>query len=81
MTIPQEFDQQCVVYELKTGREGAWDATNPQFSIFVNNVRKQGLDINHREVILSERAKAGESLNLLNIRMRKRTRSTTASVT
>lgn len=65
VTIPQEFDQQCVVYELKTGREGAWDATNPQFSIFVNNVRKQGLDINHREVILSERAKAGETYRIV----------------
>ena len=42
VTIPEEFDGECVVYELKTGKEGEWDATNPQFSIFVNGVRVQG---------------------------------------
>ena len=60
MTIPEEFDGECVVYELKTGKEGEWDATNPQFSIFVNGVRVQGLDVNHREIILAEPAKAGD---------------------
>lgn len=54
VTIPEEFDGECVVYELKTGKEGEWDATNPQFSIFVNGVRVQGLDVNHREIILAE---------------------------
>ena len=58
VTIPEEFDGECVVYELKTGKEGEWDATNPQFSIFVNGVRVQGLDVNHREIILAEPAKA-----------------------
>ena len=60
VTIPEEFDGECVVYELKTGKEGEWDATNPQFSIFVNGVRVQGLDVNHREIILAEPAKAGD---------------------
>ena len=63
--IPQHYDGKCVVYELKTGREGEWDATNPQFSIFINGVRRQGLDVNHREVILSECAKAGETYQIL----------------
>ena len=61
VTIPEEFDGECVVYELKTGKEGEWDATNPQFSIFVNGVRVQGLDVNHREIILAEPAKAGDT--------------------
>lgn len=60
VTIPEEFDGECVVYELKTGKEGEWDATNPQFSIFVNGMRVQGLDVNHREIILAEPAKAGD---------------------
>ena len=63
--IPQQLDGACVVYELKTGCEGEWDATNPQFSIFVNGVRRQGLDVNHREVILSECARAGESYRIV----------------
>ena len=47
VVIPAEFDGECVVYELMTGREGEWDATNPQFSIFVDGKRIQGLDVNH----------------------------------
>lgn len=60
ITIPQCMDGKCVIYELKTGKEGEWDATNPQFTIYVNNQRRQGLDVNHREVLLCEQAKAGE---------------------
>ena len=65
VTIPEEYEGKCVVYELKTGCEGEWDATNPQFSIYVNHVRRQGLDVNHREVLLSERAKAGEHYRIV----------------
>ena len=65
VTLPESFQGKCVVYELKTGREGEWDATNPQFSIFVNGKRIQGLDVNHREVILTESAKAGESFRIV----------------
>lgn len=65
VTLPEAFEGKCVAYELKTGREGEWDGTNPQFSIFVNNVRKQGLDVNHREVILTECGKAGETYRIV----------------
>ena len=46
VTIPEEMDGQCIVYEQMTGKEDGWDATNPQFTIYVNDVLKQGLDIN-----------------------------------
>lgn len=65
ITIPEEYDGACVVYELITGKEGEWDATNPQFSIFVDGVLKQGLDVNHREVILSECAEAGRTYRII----------------
>lgn len=65
VVIPESFDGECVVYELMTGREGAWDATNPQFSIFVNGKRIQGLDVNHREIILTEEARAGEVYRII----------------
>ncbi|MEY8352808.1 alpha-mannosidase [Lachnospiraceae bacterium 54-53] len=65
VTIPEAFDGGCVVYECRTGREGLWDATNPQFTVYVNGVRKQGLDVNHREVILTPKARAGEKFKLV----------------
>jgi alpha-mannosidase len=60
VTIPARFDGKTVVFEVRTGREGQWDATNPQFLIYVNGKLIQGLDVNHREIILSEKANAGE---------------------
>jgi alpha-mannosidase len=65
ISIPEEYSGQCVVYELRTGREGGWDATNPQFSLYVNGELRQGLDINHREVMLTENAVAGESFRIV----------------
>ena len=65
VTIPEGFGGKCVVYELQTGREGEWDATNPQFTIFVNGKLVQGLDVNHREIILSEAANTGEEYRII----------------
>ncbi len=65
ITIPEDFKDQWVVYECKTGREGLWDATNPQFTIYVNGVRRQGLDVNHREVLLTEKAEPGETFRIV----------------
>ena len=31
VTIPDNFKGKCVVYEVTTGKEDSWDATNPQF--------------------------------------------------
>ncbi len=40
-------------FELKTGREGKWDGTNPQCLVFLNGKAVQGMDINHTELELS----------------------------
>ena len=53
--IPEGWDGECAVLEVKTGREGSWDATNPQFSAFIDGRRVQGLDVNHRGLILTDR--------------------------
>ncbi len=58
--IPDRFENQTVIYELTTGREKDWDATNPQFLVYVNGELVQGLDVNHRDIILCEKARAGE---------------------
>lgn len=51
--IPEEFENQCVEFSLLTGREGQWDATNPQFSVYINGQLRQGFDVNHHDIMLS----------------------------
>lgn len=41
-----------VYFTLATGREREWDATNPQCLVYVDSEIVQGLDVNHRELIL-----------------------------
>lgn len=65
VAIPEEFDGKCVAYKLTTGREGEWDATNPQFSLYVNDKLLQGMDVNHTEALLTERAVAGEKYRIV----------------
>lgn len=65
VTIPEEMDGKCVMFRLLTGREGQWDATNPQFSLFVNGKRVQGMDVNHTEAVVAPCARAGETMRIL----------------
>ena len=65
VTVPEECDGRTLVYELRTGREGEWDAVNPQFLAYVNGESRQGLDVNHREILLAEHAKAGDTYTIL----------------
>ena len=51
-TIPDNFRGKIVEFQLLTGREGQWDATNPQFSVYVNGKLRQGFDTNHTSVVL-----------------------------
>ena len=64
-TVPECFEGKCVCLEILTGKEGGWDATNPQFSCYVDGVLRQGLDVNHREVILSEHAAPGQEYRIV----------------
>ncbi|MGN0295308.1 MAG: alpha-mannosidase [Lachnospiraceae bacterium] len=63
-TVPEELAGRQLVYELRTGREGAWDAVNPQFLVYVNGTVKQGFDVNHRETVLTDSARAGETFRI-----------------
>lgn len=56
--VPEKFKGKTIALNFKTFDEG-WDATNPQFILYVNGENIQGLDINHREVILTHDAVAG----------------------
>ncbi|MBL4933187.1 alpha-mannosidase [Clostridium paridis] len=58
--IPKELANEYVVLELTTGKEGQWDAINPQFLSYLNGKIVQGLDTNHREIIVSKDATEGD---------------------
>lgn len=63
--IPADFDGETVVYEVNTGGTGMWDTTNPQMRVYVNRQFIQGLDENHKEIILAENAKAGDKYEII----------------
>ena len=42
---------------VETDRSG-WDAANPQFIVYVNGEMRQGVDVNHREVLLGDLGEA-----------------------
>lgn len=44
-----ETDRDNLYLSIMTGREQQWDATNPQFMVYVDGNLVQGLDVNHRE--------------------------------
>ena len=64
LTVPEAFDKKTLWLNVKTQIEEWDDAKNPQFLLFVNQVAVQGIDMNHRQVLLSECAVAGEELVL-----------------
>lgn len=41
-------------FSVTTGREGEWDATNPQFMVYLDGKLVQGMDVNHTEVLLDK---------------------------
>ena len=58
--IPPSLDGCHVEFLITTGREGQWDATNPQMLFYLNGKIIQGVDVNHREVRISPCARAGD---------------------
>lgn len=54
---PPVKENERLVFQLTTGREGDWDGTNPQGMVYLNGELVQGLDINHRQVPLEPEKK------------------------
>lgn len=63
--VPEKWREKTLVYELRTGKEGEWDAVNPQFLAYVNEEVKQGMDVNHREFLLTSSAETGKEYQIL----------------
>lgn len=64
MIVPEEFDQKALWLRIHTGLDEWNDGLNPQFLLFADEEVIQGLDINHREVLLKKEARAGERIRL-----------------
>lgn len=50
---PSVREHEYLILRVTTGREGAWDATNPQGLLYLNGEMIQGLDTNHTEAYLA----------------------------
>jgi alpha-mannosidase len=61
--VPESFDGKPFALMFQTQAEG-WDAKNPQFLVFVNGRHTCALDVNHREVRITDKAKAGDVYRL-----------------
>lgn len=52
LKTPAASQNEQLLLEWITGREGQWDATNPQGLLYLNGEIVQGLDTNHRQVVV-----------------------------
>lgn len=67
-TVPKEWDGACIYLYIRTEADAAddeWtDGKNPQFLIFVDGEPVQGADMHHRELRLTEKARAGRTYRI-----------------
>ena len=64
ITIPESMHKKHVEFLITTGREGQWDATNPQMLFYLNGKLVQGVDVNHREILINRCAVKGEQYDI-----------------
>lgn len=64
LTVPQSFEGKPLWLVIHTQIEEWDDGKNPQFLLFVDGEITQGLDMNHREVLITSCAKAGKTYTL-----------------
>lgn len=62
--IPERFYGKTVALNITTGFEGEWDAINPQFLLYIDGRLIQGMDVNHREVVIAEKAEYGQKVRI-----------------
>ena len=62
--VPDSFDGRSLWLHVRTQIEEWDDGKNPQFLLFLNGKIVQGLDMNHRDVLIARQAKAGETYRI-----------------
>ncbi|MDF2484771.1 MAG: Alpha-mannosidase [Herbinix sp.] len=63
-TVPESFAGKSLWLHVKTQIEEWDDAKNPQFLLFVDGEESQGIDMNHRKVLLTKEAVKGQTYKL-----------------
>lgn len=63
-TVPDLLEGKAIWLHIKTQIEEWDDGKNPQFLLFVDGVATQGIDMNHRRVLLTRNASAGTTYHL-----------------
>lgn len=64
VTVPDALNDKPVWLHVKTQIEEWDDGKNPQFLLFVDDQVVQGIDMNHRDVLLTRKAQAGRHYRL-----------------
>ncbi|HWT76957.1 MAG TPA: alpha-mannosidase [Mobilitalea sp.] len=59
--VPSSFHGKSMWLNIKTQIEEWDDGKNPQFLLFVNSIATQGIDMNHRKVLLTRDAVEGQN--------------------
>lgn len=63
-TVPEELDQKPLWLIFHTQIDEWDDGKNPQFLLFIDGDIVQGLDMNHREVLITKCAQAGKTYRI-----------------
>lgn len=64
ITIPEDWKGQAMSLELFTSNTESDNTTNPQMKIYLDDVLIQGIDVNHREMILPSHYLEKTTINL-----------------
>ncbi len=63
-TVPRSMDGKAVWMNVRTQIDEWDDGKNPQFLLFVDGAATQGIDMNHRRVLLTKEAVSGQTCHL-----------------
>ena len=64
LVVPESFNGRSLWLHVATQVDEWDDGKNPQFLLFVDGVPVQGIDMNHRDVLLTGKAEAGRTYRL-----------------
>lgn len=65
VTLPDVSNKTQVRAVLNTGATDIWNTDNPQILVYLNGKLSGTMDMNHQDIILSDYAKGGESVELV----------------
>lgn len=63
-TVPESMHEKAIWLNVRTQIDEWDDGKNPQFLLYLNDVATQGIDMNHRRVLLTSSAVAGHTYKL-----------------